>query len=357
METRLFNMNALAVDSNSTHRFTWNWKLSDIDKIKKNGKTVFSCFSCGGGSSMGYKLAGYTVIGNCEIDPRVAKVYEENLHPVHSFVMDIRDFNKLTDLPDDLKNIDILDGSPPCSTFSMAGIREKGWGKEKVFREGQKKQTLDDLFFHFIETAKKLNPKVIVAENVKGLLIGNAKGYVNQIISELSKIGYKTQLFLLNAAVMGVPQVRERCFFIASRNDLNYPKLKLQFHEKPITFGEIKTERGKKIRESVIKDLIYRRREGDNNLSDVSTRERGKNNCFSHKIIYDGKTMPTITSNGGMIRMCDGDICSDDDIRRGQTFPADYNFSGQDIQYICGMSVPPVMMANIAAEIYNQWLI
>ena len=51
-----------------------------------------------GGSSMGYKLAGYTVIGNCEIDPRVAAVYKVNNHPKHSFLMDIREFNKLEEL-------------------------------------------------------------------------------------------------------------------------------------------------------------------------------------------------------------------------------------------------------------------
>ncbi|XBO87446.1 hypothetical protein AAGG52_04690 [Bacillus licheniformis] len=61
--------------------------------------------------------------------------------------MDIRDFNKMENLPDELFNLDIFDGSPPCSVFSIAGDREKAWGKEKAFREGQAKQSLDDLFF------------------------------------------------------------------------------------------------------------------------------------------------------------------------------------------------------------------
>src|SRR6185503_9599664 len=119
-------------------------------------------------------------------------------------------------------NLDILDGSPPCSTFSMAGSREEAWGKEKQFREGQAMQTLDDLFFDFIALANKLKPKVIIAENVKGLIQGNAKGYVKEIYQKFEDTGYNVQLFLLNAATMGVPQRRERVFFIGLRNDFEF---------------------------------------------------------------------------------------------------------------------------------------
>ena len=98
----------------------------------------------------------------------------------------------------------------------MSGSREKAWGKKKKFREGQSEQILDDLFFHYIDLAFKLRPKVVVAENVKGMLMGNAKGYVKQIIGLLGTAGYDVQLFLLNGASMGLPQKRERVFFIWS---------------------------------------------------------------------------------------------------------------------------------------------
>lgn len=55
------NMNVRNADSNSIN-FNWNWSLSDLEKKKKNGCRVFSCFSCGGGSSMGYKLAGVAMV-------------------------------------------------------------------------------------------------------------------------------------------------------------------------------------------------------------------------------------------------------------------------------------------------------
>src|SRR5690606_16564580 len=85
----------------------------------------------------------------------------------------------------------------------------------------------------------KLKPKVIVAENVKGMLLGKAKAYVGKIKEEFENAGYDVQIFLLNSATMGVPQARERVFFICCRRDLNMPKLEIQFNEKPITFAEV----------------------------------------------------------------------------------------------------------------------
>ena len=77
-----------------------------------------------------------------DIDPEMAYHYKLNLNPNHYFLCPIKDLLK-KDLPDELYHLDILDGSPPCSTFSMAGSREKAWGKKKHFREGQSEQVLD----------------------------------------------------------------------------------------------------------------------------------------------------------------------------------------------------------------------
>ena len=101
--------------------------------------------------------------------------------------MDIREFNKLDDLPKELYNLDILDGSPPCTTFSMAGDREDSWGKKKKFREGQAEQTLDDLSFVFIDTVRKLTPKCVIMENVEGLLLGEAWSYVQRIYRRIAR--------------------------------------------------------------------------------------------------------------------------------------------------------------------------
>lgn len=355
------NASVRAAASNSTaeHRFPWKWYLSDLAKVKKNGLTVFSCFSCGGGSSMGYKLAGYDVIGNVEIDPRVMEVYRKNNHPKHPYLMDVRDFLKIpdADLPEELFHLDILDGSPPCSVFSTAGEREKGWNKEKVFREGQAKQKLDDLFFYFIRIAEKLKPRVVIAENVSGLLKGNAKGYVNEIFKAFDAAGYKTQLFLLNAAFMGVPQKRERCFFIAQRKDQGFKKLKLQFAEKPILFGEVRSEQGIFVDpNSIAGKMLKNRTRDDKDLGDISKRLRGRASGFLQKIDWDDCIAHTNVSGSESYRGFDGMRQSLQDKRNIQTFPQDYDFIDQDVNFITGMSVPPVMMAQVSAEVYNQWL-
>ena len=229
------------------HKYPYNWTLKDAVFTKDKG-TVFSCFSCGGGSTMGYKLAGFDVIGCNEIDPKMMEAYKVNHNPKYSFLESIQTFKLRKDLPKELYKLDILDGSPPCSSFSMAGNREKDWGKEKVFREGQAKQILDNLFFDFIDLAKELQPKVVIAENVKGLLLGNAKQYVRKIYTEFDKAGYYCQHFLLDASKMGVPQRRERVFFICLRKDLatqflyqkdmftEVPKISMVFNEKKIHF-------------------------------------------------------------------------------------------------------------------------
>lgn len=334
--------------------YDWKWYLKDLhpDKDVK----VFSTFSCGGGSTMGYKRAGFQVLGNVEIDKQMNTIYVKNHHPKYNYNMDLRDFNKLENLPEELYHLDILDGSPPCSTFSTAGSREKAWGKEKVFREGQKKQTLDDLFFVFLDTVEKLKPKIVIAENVVGLIKGNAKGYVNAIIKRFREIGYDVQLFKLNAALMDVPQARERVFFIGNNQD--YPKLRLYFNEKPILFGEVRSQHGDlfKNNNSVHKELLRYRIKSDRCISDINKRIHGKQSGFNQIILHDNMIAGTIAATGLAYRYCDGLKATQQDYRNTSSFPQDYDFNGVNAKYVCGMSVPPNMMANIATEIYKQWL-
>ena len=332
--------------------FDWKWYLSDIKQDKD--VNVFTTFSCGGGSSMGYKRAGFKVIGNVEIDPKINAMYIKNHHPRYNFNMDLREFNKLQNLPEELYHLDILDGSPPCTVFSTAGEREKNWGKEKQFREGQAKQRLDDLFFVWLDTVEKLKPKIAVAENVTGLIKGNAKGYVNQIIKRFREIGYDVQLFKLNAATMDVPQARERVFFVA--NNQGYPKLKLNFHGKPIKFGEVRTEHGKPINGRMTLERLKNMLPTDRSIQDICKRTEGKSNNFNTRIIHDVLVADTLVSNSEYIRSCDKSRFSDGDCINVSTFPQDYDFCGNGVQYVCGMSVPPNMMANIAAQIWEQWL-
>lgn len=303
---------------------------------------------------MGYKRAGFRVLGCCEIDPAINAIYKQNLHPRFSYAMDVRDFNKLDEYPDELMSLDVLDGSPPCSTFSMAGDRECAWGKQKRFAEGQKLQTLDDLFFVFLETVGRLKPKVVVAENVKGLVLGNAKGYVNEIVKRFGLLGYEVQLFLLNASRMGVPQTRERVFFVANR--MGYGKLELEFREKPVTFGQVREPNGIPLSDKVDASVFRYARHGESNLKNAMKRKTGKASRFNDVLLWDDCVPPTLCASGCVTRMCDLTRATPRDLLNIATFPQDYAAPPGKAQFVAGMSVPPSMMANVAHEIKRQWL-
>ena len=349
-------------------KYNYRWTLKDAVFTKDKGK-VFSCFACGGGSTMGYKLAGFDVLGCNEIDPKMMDAYVTNHKPKYSFLEPIQIFKNRDDLPPELYELDILDGSPPCSSFSMAGNREKDWGKEKKFREGQAHQVLDELFFDFIYLAKKLQPKVVVAENVKGLLLGEAKSYVRRIYKEFDNAGYIVQHWLLNASKMGVPQKRERVFFIAMRKDLckpflyqkdiftQVPKLELNFNEKKIPFKDFDSgKKGVKLYPSVLE--WYEKTKPGESVGNCIRRHGFKEKLFSYRKVNPNEPLLTIAaaSDSGEFRHDGPFRIHDDDLILGGSYPMDYDFKENKVKYLVGMSVPPIMTARISEEIYNQWL-
>lgn len=307
---------------------------------------------------MGYKLAGFDVLGGVEIDPKMMGIYRANHKPKHSYLMGVQDFKKIANdqLPKELFELDILDGSPPCSSFSMAGSREKAWGEKKKFREGQADQVLDDLFFDFIDIAKKLQPKIVVAENVKGLIQGNARGYVKEIFAGFREAGYETQLFLLNSSRMGVPQTRERTFFIARKNG-SFQNIDMAFNENPIPFSEIKSKAEKASALSPALQILWNHRKPDDiHAGFIKKRLTGKMSRFTTMIQQDHKPSYTITASNANILYSEPRHLTKREIILAQSFPDDFDFCSIDSTYICGMSVPPFMMQRVAAQIYEQWL-
>lgn len=342
----------------------WKWSFADYPK-EKNGLKVFSCFACGGGSTMGYKLAGCEVLGCCEIDPKMNEVYIKNHNPKHNFLMDIRDFNKLPneEIPEELFNLDILDGSPPCTTFSMAGEREESWGKKKKFREGQAEQTLDDLSFVFIETVNKLKPKVMIMENVEGLIKGEAWSYVQRIYKQLNDIGYTVKHWLLKGEYMGVPQTRHRVFFIAVRNDIVFDlqSLDMSFNYEPILFQDICCEKGTPInKQSKVYKLMDKIKKGETDLGEAYKRDFGRRGCFNENIVYKEKVTPTIrAASPSYYRFEEKTRITSKEIIKASTFPLDYQFDIDSVNrvcYICGMSVPPIMIKRIVTRLIESGL-
>lgn len=208
--------------------------MKEIEEIPWNGYNVVSTFSGGGGSCLGYRMAGYHVLWANEFVEEAQKTYRAN-HP-HT-ILDCNDIRKIT--PGDILNaihkkpgeIDLFDGSPPCCAFSTAGKREKGWGQERDYSDG-KSQQIENLFFEYIRILKGLQPKTFVAENVSGLVKGTALGYFKEFLRDMKKCGYRVKAQLLNAKWLGVPQSRERLIFVGVRNDIGIEPV----HPKPLPY-------------------------------------------------------------------------------------------------------------------------
>lgn len=339
--------------------------MKDLAAVPQNGVTVMSTFSCGGGSTMGYKLAGCTVMAANDIDPEMAWHYKYNLKPPLYFLCPVRDLVTM-DLPEELFDLDILDGSPPCSTFSMAGAREKSWGKNKHFREGQSKQVLSDLFFDYLDLAERLKPKVVIAENVKGMIIGNAKGYTKMVMARLREIGYRPQLFLINAADCGVPQKRERVFFCAVRNDIDATALSIQPQHKWVSAGyatsdiqELTEAERRDTKNTKLQERYWRATNPGNNFSAALKKITGKDSWFNSCRAHKYKPSFTLSSQPHKYHhWSEPRFFTFREWKRLGSFPDDYYAKTDRIgKYMIGMSVPPRMAEVVARAVIDQWLL
>ena len=195
--------------------------MEEIKTIEPNGYKVVSTFAGCGGSSLGYKLAGYNVLWANEFVNHAVEIYKANHKTTIVDNTDVRKVNAediLKTLNLKKGELDLFDGSPPCMSFSTAGKREKNWGKEKKYFDHH--QVADDLFFEYIRLVKGLKPKTFVAENVSGLIKGVAKGYFKIFLQGMRDAGYNVKAYLANGKYLGVPQARQRVFYVGVRNDL-----------------------------------------------------------------------------------------------------------------------------------------
>jgi len=195
--------------------------MAEIAALPPNGFRVVSTFSGCGGSCLGFRLAGFTIAWASEFIEAARRSYLANAPTTPLDARDIRDVQ-----PGDILaatglavgEIDVLEGSPPCSSFSMAGKRSAGWGKARSY-SGTVQRT-DDLFYEFARLLRGVQPRVFVAENVAGLTRGVAVGYFREILAALRETGYVVGARILDAQWLGVPQTRQRLILVGVRNDL-----------------------------------------------------------------------------------------------------------------------------------------
>lgn len=318
------------------------------------GPRVVSTFSGGGGSSMGYRLAGMNVTSACDIDPVMSDHYRTNLDPPQFHQRPVLD---LIDL--DLGPFDILDGSPPCSSFSTSGRRDKDWGKNKQFREGQATQVLDDLFFDWIKVVAAHLPRIVIAENVTGLAKGKARGYLRLVVDNLRTLGYQVEVHVLNATQFGVPQRRERVFILGTRT--KQPALRWPDPIPPITCQQAVTgiinspEQVEEVTVPTDSQTYYwwKRTEPGKRFMDTRRAEIG----WDHRIQHPDRPAWTLTGGNGAMHWAEPRRFTSRELARLSSFPDDYKFGSAALAgYIVGMSVPPRLTAGVAQVVKDQWM-
>jgi DNA (cytosine-5)-methyltransferase 1 len=340
--------------------------MKEIDEISWNGYNAVSTFSGCGGSSLGYKMAGFRVLWASEFIPAAQDTYTAN-HP--GTILDTRDLRTVS--PEEILSktglqvgdLDLLDGSPPCASFSTAGSISKSWGEVKKYSDT--KQRTDDLFFEFIRILRGLSPKVFIAENVSGLVRGKSKGYFLSILQAMKASGYYVTCRILDAQWLGVPQARRRTIFIGVRTDLKkapqYPtpfpyryalRDALLLGSKPITEEEYET-----VKDSVLGTVLSAQwdklHQGEQSAKYFNCVKAHMDKpcptiCASHGSPGTASTLHPLEKRKFTIRELKA-ICG---------FPTDFILTGSFKKQWerLGRAVPPIMMANIARTVRDEIL-
>ncbi len=351
----------------------------------QNKFNVISTFAGGGGSSTGYRLAGGKILCINEFVKEARNTYHENYPNTPILPDDIKELegkDLLEAANVGVGEVDILDGSPPCSAFSMAGAvvqgkgHSVGFGKVKKYSDDKKVENIEDLFFEFIRVAKDIQPKVIVGENVSGLLMGEAKKYYSHITAEFGNAGYNVSSKLLDSSHYGVPQTRKRVIFIAVREDvankigltpLNIAGLFPEKSSEVVTCGnafddlEYDEEEIKMLTETFSKGSHFETASKmplDPKKVLTGCDYHPKGHHFNMKRISRFKPAPTITASGGCIHWSEMRKLALCESRRAMSLPEDFKLTGKWEQRSerMGRMVPPLMMKEIANSIYKKVL-
>lgn len=326
---------------------------------------VISTFSGLGGSSQGYKQAGLRVIGSVEFLDYQAENYRLNHPTTKLFQTNIRELDPLAILAEfglAPGQLDILDGSPPCSSFSTNGIVAKGWGKVKEY--GNTKQRTDDLFYEYIRFLTVMRPRVFVAENVSGLIKGVSKGHFNNFLRAFRQAGYRTKAKLMNSANYGVPQARERVIFMGVREDLGLDPVFPQPHGRLVTASEALRDAPNDLTEDVSLSELYQKyyahtRPGEG-MDKGSMRAGDGYKWYSHKRLHPYKPSYTLTAHAydDITHWSIPRRLYIAELKRLQSFPDSYTLTGTRNRQGegIGRSVPPGMMEAIGRTIISDIL-
>jgi len=340
--------------------------MRQVRRRKFNGLTVTSTFSGAGGSCLGFRMAGFRTVWASEFVEAARETYAANFPDVPIDPRDVREISG-----DDVRRaagldaFDVLEGSPPCSPYSVAGKRERHWGE--VRRYSDREQRVDDLVDEYVRLLCEIRPRALVFENVAGLAVGKAKGYLLRLFADLDGAGYVAEARLLDAQWLGVPQRRVRTVLVGFRKDLGlaptFPR------PLPYRYGLEEAFEGLPAAPaaSVALEGPYAQRDASEGIEGYAIgrewrRLRQGESSDRYFNLVRAKTSepsPTVTAVGGhagtaaVVHPTEPRKYTIAELRRVCGFPDDFVLTGTYSQQWerLGRAVPPPMMAAVAREI------
>lgn len=188
-------------------------KILDLS-LSNQSPRVLDLFAGAGGFSLGFKAAGFKVVGASELDEWASDTIRSNFPDEAVLSGDIRKISA-DDFRKKFGDVDVIIGGPPCQGFSIANVggRKADDPRNTLFRE-------------YLRAVKALDPELAIIENVAGLVTKKTPEktlYIDIIQEELNQLGYETSVALLHAQDFGVPQIRPRLIIIGSKKTLKSP--------------------------------------------------------------------------------------------------------------------------------------
>lgn len=184
---------------------------------------------CGcGGLSDGFRQAGFHLVGGIDINEAAIKTYNENFDNANGICCDISTMNQ-DNIVHYLNNqsVDVIIGGPPCQGFSNAN-------RYKLESDDPRNR----LFFEFVKFVEIIQPKFVVIENVKGIVTSNNGYTLNRIHEIFESRDYVVTNKILNAADFGVPQNRQRNFFVIHKEEYSFDFDDLETSDTVVTVKE-----------------------------------------------------------------------------------------------------------------------
>lgn len=177
--------------------------------------TVLSLFSGGGGLDIGFERAGYKILAASDNEPSAQETFAENWPKVPFICDDIRMLS--ADAFIDAmggRRPDVIVGGPPCQGFSTLGARHSSDPRNQLVND-------------FVRIANAVRPQAVLIENVRAISTEYSGRYRDHIMRAFSEIGYRMKFSIIDAASFGVPQHRQRAFFVGfidPRIEFEFPK-------------------------------------------------------------------------------------------------------------------------------------